>query len=490
MAEDSKDNQEYQFLKETIVPKKKNKIVKRICIVVFVIFLAAVFGLVAEIVMLTSEDYLREVFGIEEGRHEVGLPKSDTPVPTSPSLLTPSPTGKASPVPKATNTPVPTPTTNPVLTQAPENPDATPVPTAPVTPEPSREPQELLTPTPEAPEPTKSPEDPDTTPDIGTQELAYLQLYKTILEVAEEVSSSMVVVEAIETGVDWFQEVYETRTKTSGLILANDGIDLLILIDTERISAATSIEVYFGNEAVEGRIYALDKSYGLAVVAVPLSQISDEVLESITIGTIADESDIRRGTPVLALGAPNGYENSMEFGMITSMGGSVSVTDGQVSYFTTDINDQPSGYGFVVNLEGEFMGILTHTQKANPGDGIFTAISLDAIRDILVKLLNNAGQVYFGVKGQDLPQSVIKNSGVPSGLYVSEVENSSPALNAGLKAGDIIVSVGGKPIAGIRDFMDILSGCNSREILVVKLKRWSEDGLREMTVEVSLTEKK
>ena len=495
MTENPNEKEEYQFIKEQIVPKRKNKIWKKLGTTVFVICMAVVFGLVAQIVMLTSEDMLRELLGIEEGeRQPVDL---NRPSPSASPVLTPTevpqPTQEGS-----TQTPGPTQELQETLapTQTPEptqGVSGTPVPTMSITPVPTEEaritdvPQITETPeitqTPGATENPEVSETPVPTPDAL---YTYLQVHQQILDIAEEVSSSLVVVEAIEEGVDWFQEIYVTRTRTSGLILANDGVDLLILVDIERISGANSIEVYFGEEIVSGRVYSLDKSYGLAVIAVPLNSLSEDILTQISIGMLAEEEDIRVGAPVIGLGAPNGYENSMEFGMVTSLGSTISVTDGQVSYFTTDINDQPDSYGFVVNLDGEIMGMITHTHKVNAEDGIFSAIALNAIEGVIVKLLNNEERAYFGIKGQDLPRSVMESSGLADGVYVSEVENASPALNSGIKAGDIIVEIGGQPVSGIFEFHDVLLDCSVREIVVVRLMRRAEDGMREMTVEVPL----
>ena len=70
------------------------------------------------------------------------------------------------------------------------------------------------------------------------------------------------------------------------------------------------------------------------------------------------------------------------------------------------------------------------------------------------------------------------------------MENASPALNAGIKTGDMIVSLGGKNVEGIRSFSDMILECSTREIVQVKILRKTEDGLREMTLEVALTGKK
>ncbi len=502
MAEELKEKQSgnYQFINEKIVPKRKKKWLKRLGTVLFVIVLAVIFGIVSQAVFLLSGDYLKELLGIEDKRQEVELPKptspeervplTSTPKPTKPATPTPEPTAEAEPTKPATPTPEPTaaPTISAEATPGGEvTPEPTPeiTPDGEVTPEPTAgaevtpggEPTQMPTPTPEStPEPTP----------IDT----YLQIYDAIRKVAEDVSDSFVTVEAIEQGVDWFQEVYEKRTRTTGLVLGNDGVDLLILVGTEQFTGANSIEVYFEEEVIPGRIYSMDRDYGLAVIAVPLNQISVELLEQIEMGLFAEAEDLATGTPVIALGAPNGYEGSMEFGMITSLGGTVSVTDGEVDYFTTNIFDYPQGYGFVVNLEGKILGMITHTHKANPGDGIFTAVSLDSIRGVIVKLLNNAERAYFGIKGQDVPKNLKKEYELETGVYVKEVENASPALAAGIKAGDILVSVGGEALEGIHGFADVILERSTREIVQVKLLRKAEDGLREMTVEVLLIDKK
>jgi len=495
MTENPKEKQseDYQFINEKIVSKKKNKWLKKLGTTVFVIFLAVIFGLVSRAVFLLSGDYLKDWLDIEEKRQEVDLPEPTTSQPRA--TMTPTPK------PKPEKTPTPVPTKTPTEAVEPTEVPVDMTPTAETTPEATpggnsdvKAPEEGITPeateSPEitgVPTTTITPENPNAYEQAsGDVFQAYIKMYESIRKVAEDVSGAFVTVEAIEQGVDWFQEVYENRTRTTGLILGNDGVDLLILVGTEQFSGATSIEVSFGEEIIAGSIYSMDKDYGLAVIAVPLSEISEELLGQIKTGMLAQEEDIVVGTPVIALGAPNGYEGSMEFGMITSLGSTVEVTDGEVAYFTTDITEYANGYGFVVNLEGKILGVITHTHKNNPEDGIFSAVSLDSIRGVIVKLLNNAERTYFGIKGQDLPNNLAEEYELEAGLYVSEVANASPALSAGIKAGDILVSVGGEPIDGIRAFSDVILECSTREIVQVKLLRKAEDGLREMTVEVAL----
>ena len=146
MTEEPKEKQEYEFIREQIVPKRKNKIMKRVWTAVFVVCMAVVFGLIAEVVMLTSEDVLREWLGIEEGeRQQVDLNRpSASPEATKAPTKTPSPSPIEKPTPTKAPTERPTPTMEP--TQSPVKTDA-PSPTVDVTATMEPEPTESPAPT-------------------------------------------------------------------------------------------------------------------------------------------------------------------------------------------------------------------------------------------------------------------------------------------------------------------------------------------------------
>lgn len=463
MTEERKEMQseDYEFINEKILPKKKNFCASKKGMVLFIIAMAILFGVVAQVSFRFS-GIMMERLGKGNGRQEVGLPKPTTP-PREQVTLTKAPEKTPTPVPTdypatPTEVPIPTPSENSDLTGSTETP----------------------------PEQEENPEENGTASDT---KLGFIELYGEICRVAEEASGTFVKVETIERGVDWFQEFYENRTRTTGIILGNDGVDLLILVGTEQFSGATHIEVIIGEDEFAGRIYSMDKDYGLAVIAVPLSRISDELMEQIRPGILAEKEDIKVGTPIIALGAPNGYEDSMEYGMITSLGSKIPVTDGEVEYFTANITAYPHGYGFVVNLEGKILGMITHTQKENAEDGIFSAVSLNSISGVIVKLLNNAERAYFGMKGQDVPKNIKEEYQLEGGVYVLEVENASPALSAGIKAGDIILSVGETEVEGMQHFSDLILECGTKDTIQIKVLRNAGEGPKETEVEAVLAGK-
>lgn len=465
MTEERKELQSegYEFINEKIVPKKKSVWAKKKGKTLFVIGMAILFGVVSQVTFRLSGELFDTWWGNGNERQEVELPKPGTPIREQVTLTS-----------KPENTPTP------VLTKQPVTPTDMPVPTPDVS-------TGTLGSTENSPEQSGNAGNSDS---LSNDELTeFEKLYNEIRRVAEETSGAFVKVEAIESGVDWFQEVYENRIQTTGVILGNDGIDLLILIGTEQFSKATYIEVTIGEETFSGSIYSVDEDYGLAVVAVPLNQISAELMAQIQLGILAEKEDIKVGTPVIALGAPNGYENSMEYGMITSLGSAIPVTDGEIEYFTSNITEYPQGYGFVVNPEGKILGLITHMKKENKEDGIFSAVSLDSISGIIVKLLNNADRAYFGIKGQNVPKKIKNEYQLEAGVYVGEVENASPALEAGIKAGDIILTVGEDTIEDMQHFANKILECGTKEVIKVKILRNAGEGPKETEVEVSLVSK-
>jgi len=461
MTEERKEiqSENYEFINEKILPKKKSFWASKKGMALFVMGMAILFGVISQMTFRLSGG-LFDKWGSGNERQEVGLPKPTAPAREQVSLNK-NPEDTPTPVPAGefvtpTEIPVPTPDVTAGIPNGTEN----------------------------------TPEQSENNGGAGVDvKLGLIELYGEICRVAEEASGTFVKVEAIEQGVDWFQEVYEKRTRTEGIILGNDGVDLLILVGTEQFSGATYIEVTIGEEAFSGRIYSMDRDYGLAVIAVPLNQISAELMALIQPGILAEKEDIKVGTPIIALGAPNGYEGSMEYGMITSLGSKLPVTDGEVEYFTSNITEYPQGYGFVVNLEGKILGLITHTRKENAGDGIFSAISLESISGVIVKLLNNAERAYVGIKGQDVPDNLKKEYQLESGVYVREVENASPALSAGIKAGDIIFSVGETVVDGMQHFSELILDCGTRDVIRVKVLRNAGDGTKEVELTIQLVEK-
>ncbi len=284
--------------------------------------------------------------------------------------------------------------------------------------------------------------------------------YEQINKIAEHIASSIVTIKITREKMDLFQESYIVNAYTTGVLISRSDTKLFILTDVEKMFEDDAVTVCFNEMEFSGEIYCMEKDYGIAIISVTLSTIPKELLETMVFASFGNDK-ITVGTQVLALGRPNGYD-SMVVSRITSVGHSVSALDGAVPYFTTDMIDHRQGNGFLFNFHGELLGMITHVYKQNVNDEISSAISLNEIRCVIESCLNLEPIAWFGIKGTDLPASMQwlrteeGNLELLHGVYVTEVQSSSPAFHLGLKVGEIVVEINGKEINGITQFKELL----------------------------------
>lgn len=468
----------YTFIQEKIMPKKKKRL-KRFAAAFFgTVVLACIFGVVAQIVFVCSEPWILKLFGRDQdsGRQQVVLPSgepasSNTGQSEDPSGQGENPSG-----------------TSPDSQDHTEASEGTGIVTG--TPLPGDQSDiEIL--------PTTSPED-ETEEDetviieqrVEADITDYISIYSDVRKLISQVSSSILTVTAVTNGVDWFNYPYEERETTSGVVLADNGTDLLILASLDRIENADRIEIEINSSlSVEGTVLDYDRDVNLAIIAVPLASIPEVTLNLINKAELGESYTITVGTPILAVGSPNGHEGSAELGIITSKGSSVYIVDNRLDLFNTDITDNEYSDGIIVNMQGQVIGIITHTLKEGLNEEISTAIGISKIMPIIQRLVNNEDRIYFGIHGEDLPEEILEQAGIENGIYVNEVEAGSPALQAGIMSGDMIVRIGNTPITSMTTFYNTISTYNVRDSVQVLVRRQSQGSFRDVTVTVELAKK-
>lgn len=430
---ESVQKEEYQVIQEQIVPKKNinwQRIGKKL---LRTGGYALFFGVIAGAVMVFSGRFFAEQFGLAEPSKQVVGIGNGSPTPAG--------TGNG----EATKTPAPT------KTPAVSGSDVTQGLPQKVTP--SVEDNKTETPFPEVPQ------------DETIQ--GFLNIYSGLVGLAGELERSIVKVTAITEGVDWFEESYEITKNASALYVGDNGIELLFLTNLDSIEGATKYEVTFANgETVEGELYSYDTNYRLAVVAVRFSSVGKLAKEDYPEKAVFALGDVRTGTPVMVLGNPNGHMGAMELGMVTGDGRVAQIIDDEIRYFTTGITEYATGDGFVFNMTGEVIGIVS--SSLNQGEsGVFTATMAGNLQDVIEKLLNNIPRMYSGMRLETIEKNAGGKYNVPEGVYVAEVLPSSPAMNAGIKTGDIITMVGILPVMDARQFYEEINSSGPQTIRVI-----------------------
>jgi S1-C subfamily serine protease len=318
----------------------------------------------------------------------------------------------------------------------------------------------------------------------------YSNIYAELRSVANLANRSMVTVTSVSKGVDWFNNEYEVKKVISGVIVADNGAELVILVSLDKIKEANSIKVTFFNSIeAEGTLQGYDSDLNMAAIAVKLKDIPEPHRQDIKPLPLGESFALVIGSPIIALGSPNGYVGSMEYGFITSKGNNAYITDNKMEIFNTNINDNKNGDGVIINLKGEVIGIITQVLKDEVNEDVNTVIGISGIKKIIKSLVNNQNRVYFGIKGMDMTEDALEKAGIVNGVSVTEVEPESPALEAGLKSGDIILTVNETPISSMNSFYNIISLYEPKTPVHVTIKRGTKNAEKDLTLEVVLEKK-
>lgn len=312
----------------------------------------------------------------------------------------------------------------------------------------------------------------------------YQAIYAELAQLATEAGRSVVTVTGVTSDVDWFNNTYENMASASGVIVANNGKSILVLVSAEALHSADSIIVTFCDQAqAEAEIVQRDQTTGLAILSVPLLSISEETMDVIDIATLgSSNSNNLLGTPVIALGSPMGTSGSVCYGVITSAGTIIDQPDSAYKMIMTDIYGSHNATGVFVNLKGMVIGIIDNTNTSNDMGNLLTAYGISELKKTIEKMSNDQELAYMGVHGADVPQEAIEELDIPAGAYIKEIEMDSPAMAAGIQSGDVVIRVNEVPITTYGELLNMLSNAEPEEIMTITLVRQS----REMSVEVTL----
>ena len=316
----------------------------------------------------------------------------------------------------------------------------------------------------------------------------YKKFYRELAEVSNVAKRSLVKVTGVTDQTDWFNNAYESGNVSSGLIVADNGKELLIITNAEKLIDSKEIEVTFcDSKSYKGSIKKADPSTGLVVVAVVLEDIEELTKNSYSTATLGNSNlPTLVGTPVIALGSPLGIEDSMAIGLVTSNTRDIRQTDSNIRYITTDIYGSIEGSGVIVDLDGRVLGIIFQGGTSADTKNLIHAYSISDIKSKIEKLSNGQDTAYLGIVGTDVTKKAMEELSVPEGAYVSQVVVDSPAMNSGIQNGDVIVKLGTTDIRSFSDYKVAMNKCQPGDTAMVTVKRLGKDGYVEFSYEIYL----
>ena len=314
----------------------------------------------------------------------------------------------------------------------------------------------------------------------------YEKMYQQLMQIGNQVSKSLVDISAVKTDTDWFDEALTSHKSVAGLIIGDNGMELLILTEHEKVKDGDLKVRFYDHTEAAGTLKKYDSNTGLAVISVNLSDVDSSTREVISYAELGSSKSLRSGQPVIVVGNPTGSNGSLLFGNLTSVTQTAELYDSSYNILTTDILKSSNGSGVVADWSGKIVGLLQEKTEVEGQDNRIQAYGISDVKDLIEHLSNNQDIVYMGIVGADVTTSISEQENIPIGVYVSEVSLDSPAITAGIQPGDIITEINGQAIVNLKDIVATLLKCSSGQTVDVRYKRADASGYQDLQASVTL----
>lgn len=258
----------------------------------------------------------------------------------------------------------------------------------------------------------------------------------------------------------------EAQSLGSGFIISEDGY---VLTNNHVIAEADEIMVRLPDRSeLTAKLVGTDPRTDVALL-----KIEAKDLPTVKVGK---SSALKAGEWVVAIGSPFGFDHSVTAGIVSAIGRSLP-NENYVPFIQTDVAINPGNSGGpLFNLKGEVVGINSQIFTRSGGFmGLSFAIPMDVAMDVAdqLKATGKVSRGWLGVAIQEVNKDLAESFGLerPAGALVAQVMESGPAAKAGLKVGDVILSVDGKAVVMSGDLPHLIGSIKpgtKAELVVVR----------------------
>lgn len=300
----------------------------------------------------------------------------------------------------------------------------------------------------------------------------------------------------------------ESESAGSGIIISQTDDELLIVTNNHVVEGSQTLTVTFAdNTSLEANIKGTNADNDLAVISVPMSELSDDTLNAIAVATMGDSTKLNIGEPAIVIGNALGYGQSVTTGVISAVdreSTTIDETTGEsvsngVKLIQTDaaINPGNSG-GALVNAKGEVIGISSSKLAGTMVEGMGYAIPVSDVSDIISDLMNRETKTkvaesergYLGITGFNVDAQSAERYHMPTGVYVEDVVKNGGAENAGITKGNIITGLEGVDVDNMESLQRELQYYAKGETVSVTIQIPENNGeYTEKIVDVKLAKK-
>lgn len=322
--------------------------------------------------------------------------------------------------------------------------------------------------------------------------------------IVEECMPSIVTIseKSVQEVQDYFGQTQsvEEEGAASGFIIAQNDDELLIATNNHVVKNATDVTVAFSvdtenedDRVVAAKVKGTDPGTDLAVVAVQLSDIPEDVFGQLKIAVLGSSDDLKVGQTAITIGNTLGEGLTVTSGIISALNCTVETSEGTWTEFQTDgaANEGQSG-GAVLNAKGEVIGIFNagYLDADNVGYAVPISTAIPVLQDLINRKTRDAldDYGYLGITVAPVSEEASLMYNIPQGAYVYSVEDGSAAQDAGIEKGDVITKFDGLTIDSRDTLLRQIQYYAPGEEVDITLMRHEGGSYTEKTVTVTLGE--
>lgn len=296
----------------------------------------------------------------------------------------------------------------------------------------------------------------------------------------------------------WFGPMQrEGEGSGSGIIVGKNDDELLIVTNNHVVQGAEALKVNFiDQQAVDAAIKGTDADSDLAVIAVPLKNISSDTLSKIAIASLGSSDTLKVGQGVVAIGNALGYGQSVTVGYISALDRAVQTEDGtNRNLLQTDaaINPGNSG-GALLNMQGEVIGINSAKYSSTEVEGMGYAIPISKAQEIFDNLMTkttrtqvaDSEQGYLGIQCKNIDAATSQQLGMPQGVFIYKIVEGGAASKSDLREKDIITKFDGQSIKTYDDLTNMLKYYKGGSTVSVTVQSLENGKYVERNVDITL----
>ena len=291
----------------------------------------------------------------------------------------------------------------------------------------------------------------------GQKKDNYSKSVKSLSDVAKKGKRSVVSLLVLTDATIGNKEFVSESQSVSGVLIADNGQELLILGPTMEVGETQQIQATF----CDGKKYRVtekksDANLELTIYAVKESQLEEKTAKSIRLAALGSFYEVKKGDTTVLLGMLFGQGDAVGYGVLRSSTEKAEWADGTYHILGAELAGFTGGSGIMFNRQGEVVGIICDAAGEDAKEELMHAYAISDIKDVMQFLANGESVPYIGIHATDVSENIAEDRGIPRGIYVDKVEADSPAMRAGIQSGDVLTAIGGRDIENFEQYHELL----------------------------------